>query len=97
MPFYPSSSRRFSGNTSTNPGGGMHNVGGASPFVANTGFCDNLPDQIDGPFFNGTGISMLYCPPPIPTPDTCPADISEDGSVNVTDLLILLGAWGVCP
>ena len=30
----------------------------------------------------------------IPTP--CPADITGDGTVNVTDLLLLLGAWGDC-
>jgi len=27
----------------------------------------------------------------------CPADISGDGLVNVTDLLALLAAWGACP
>ena len=29
-------------------------------------------------------------------PAACPADISGDGTVNVTDLLLLLGAWGDC-
>ena len=27
----------------------------------------------------------------------CPADIDANGAVNVTDLLALLAAWGVCP
>ena len=27
----------------------------------------------------------------------CLADITGDGTVNVTDLLLLLAAWGVCP
>ena len=29
--------------------------------------------------------------------DLCPADINDDGIVNVTDLLSLLGDWGSCP
>ena len=28
---------------------------------------------------------------------TCPPDINNDGNVNVTDLLALLAAWGLCP
>ena len=28
---------------------------------------------------------------------SCPADASGDSFVNVTDLLLLLGAWGSCP
>ena len=27
----------------------------------------------------------------------CPADITGDNNVNVTDLLDLLAAWGACP
>jgi hypothetical protein len=27
----------------------------------------------------------------------CPADLDGDGSVGITDLLALLGAWGDCP
>ena len=34
-----------------------------------------------------------YLPPINP----CPPDINSDGSVNVTDLLDLLAAWGACP
>lgn len=30
-------------------------------------------------------------------PDNCPADISNDGNVNVSDLLAVIGAWGACP
>ncbi len=29
--------------------------------------------------------------------DTCPADLTGDGVVDVSDLLMLLSAWGVCP
>jgi len=28
---------------------------------------------------------------------TCSADINGDGTVDVADLLILIGAWGPCP
>ena len=28
---------------------------------------------------------------------TCPADTNDSGTVNVTDLLLLLAAWGACP
>ena len=27
----------------------------------------------------------------------CPADMNSDGSVDIKDLLLLIGAWGVCP
>ncbi|MCH7546894.1 MAG: hypothetical protein IID30_10895, partial [Planctomycetes bacterium] len=33
----------------------------------------------------------------IPGLGGCLADITGDGTVNVTDLLSLLGAWGSCP
>ncbi len=48
---------------------------------------------LGGTFFgaNSACATSPACPP------ACPADISVDGSVNVTDLLLLLGAWGVCP
>lgn len=28
--------------------------------------------------------------------DTCPADLNDDGLVNVVDLLVVLGSWGAC-
>ena len=30
-------------------------------------------------------------------PETCDADLDGDGEVKVADLLLLIGAWGVCP
>ncbi len=86
----------FSGNTATDDGGGMSN-GGGSPTVANTGFCGNTPDAIDGSYTEGGGNSLLYCPPPIPKADTCPADIDGDGEVGINDCLDRLAAWGPCP
>ena len=32
-----------------------------------------------------------------PLPEICPADITGDGLVNITDLLALLSEWGPCP
>ena len=32
-----------------------------------------------------------------PTEDACPADLNDDGFVNISDLLVLLTAWGPCP
>ena len=31
------------------------------------------------------------------SPDTCPADLTDDGFVDGNDLGVLLGAWGDCP
>ena len=76
----------------------MVNINGSSPTVTNTGFCYNTPDAIAGdPITDGGGNSLRYCPPPIPIPDPCPADIDDDGTVGITDLLALLAAWGPCP
>ncbi|MCH7547862.1 MAG: hypothetical protein IID30_15800, partial [Planctomycetes bacterium] len=88
----------FSGNSSVGSGGGMYNQNASFPTVTNTGFCDNTPNAIFGdPIIDGGGNSLNYCPPPIPVPPSCPADINTDTNVNVTDLLALLAAWGACP
>jgi hypothetical protein len=36
----------------------------------------------------GAGLMVIDCVP------VCPADLNDDQSVNVTDLLVLLTAWG---
>ena len=83
----------FSGNTAPN-GGGMFNLS-SKPTVTNTGFCDNTPDQIDGdPIIDGGGNSLLYCPPPIPKPNSCPSDINGSGAINMFDLSRLLLCLG---
>ena len=49
-------------------------------------------------FTDGGGNSLLYCPPPIPKPDPCAADINGEGVTNVLDLIDLLLAFGTaCP
>ena len=87
----------FSGNTASFDGGGMYsNLSNAT--VTKTGFCDNSPDEIFGAFTNGGDVSLVYCAPPKPqSAAACPADINTSGTVNVTDLLALLAAWGACP
>lgn len=60
------------------------------------GTCTDIGNVIDcnlaeGTFQGvGTTCAGLFCPQP------CPADVSQDGNVNVTDLLSLLGKWGTC-
>lgn len=58
--------------------------------------CDLLNDaQLDGCFiiggkFLGFGTNCTDCP------DTCPADLTDDGAVGFGDLQMLLQAWGPC-
>ncbi len=85
----------FSTNTAFD-GGGMFN-GDGSPTVANTGFCSNTPDAIDGSYTDGGGNSLEFCGPPIQAPETCPADLDGDDAVDFDDLLAVLTAWGPCP
>ena len=88
----------FDGNlASSTGGGGMFNTSASIPTIANTGFCNNKPDQLNGTHNDNGGNSTEYCPPPTPMPTSCRADISGDTNVNVTDLLQLLAAWGACP
>ncbi len=39
----------------------------------------------------GAGSDCVACPPP------CPADINNDGFVNITEILTVIGAFGPCP
>lgn len=88
----------FRGNTASNTGGGLLNVG-VSPLVSDCQICGNSPDQVAGSAIVDLGGNIIgtLCPPPLPSAATCPGDNNDDGQVNVSDLLILLGAWGVCP
>ncbi len=85
----------FTGNTADFGGGIFNNV--HRPTVTNTEFCINTPDAIDGPFTDGGGNSLEYCGPPIPAPETCPADLDGDDAVDFDDVLAVLTAWGPCP
>ena len=59
------------------------------PTLTNTTVCGNTPDQIYGDYTDGGGNTIAdVCP------WDCPADVNEDGVVDVTDILALVGAWG---
>ncbi len=74
----------FSGNSAIFNGGGMYNEASSTTTVTNTGFCDNTPDPIFGPFTDGGGNCFW---------DSC-VDINIDGVVNVLDLIDLLLCFG---
>ncbi len=78
----------FSGNNASS-GGGMYNDN-SNPSLTDTTVCGNTPDQIYGGWTdNGGNIVADECP------IDCP-DLDGDGEVKVSDLLILLAAWGPC-
>ncbi|MCZ6811253.1 MAG: hypothetical protein O7D97_04550 [Planctomycetota bacterium] len=57
--------------------------------------CDcpnNIGTRVDLPAFAAARAAM--CPPP---PDPCAADLDDDGTVGILDLLALLAAWGSDP
>jgi len=79
----------FSGNIADS-GGGMRNLSGSNPMIANSNFCENVPDHIVGNWTdfgdNCLADSCFQCIP-------CPEDINADGEVTVGDLLVLLAFW----
>ena len=83
---------RFVNNIAKIGGGIFHLENGtAGPAISNTYFCDNDPEDIYGSWIDGGGnIFGDDCG------SDCPADISGDGWVNVTDLLAVISAWGPC-
>lgn len=56
-----------------------------------TGAPQQGPAQHIGPRPNVAAAAAYLAPTP-----TCPADLTGDGHVDVSDLLLLLGAWGSC-
>jgi plastocyanin len=61
------------------------------PVIGGTSFCQNSPSHISGPW-SGDGTNQFNdtCGPP------CPGDLDGNGSVNVSDLLAVIAAWGAC-
>ena len=45
----------------------------------------------------GTWTEAGSCDDCVAPPETCDADLDGDGEVKVAHLLLLIGAWGVCP
>ena len=46
----------------------------------------------EGGLYQGDGTTCT----PLPCPPDCPADIAPNGSVDIDDLLAVIGAWGPC-
>ena len=80
----------FQDNAVLEYGGGISNWDGYLA-VGTTLFCSNDPDHLEGPYADAGGNEFLdECP------SKCPADLNNDGKVNIDDLFIILGAWGTC-
>ena len=78
-----------SGNSAGSQGGGIRSYYGVP--LENTIFCGNTPDQVVPSWFdNGGNTVEEECP------SDCTGDTNGDGSVNVIDLLAVIGAWGTC-
>jgi hypothetical protein len=78
----------FTGNTANN-GGGMYNSSRSNTTLTDTTVCGNTPDQIYGGYTDGGGNTIAdVCP------IDCPADVNQDGVVDLNDILALVGAWG---
>ncbi len=79
----------LSSNTATQ-GGGIWIGTAAIVDVAASSFCGNSVDHIDGRWNDLQGNTFQ---------DHCHAtgDLNGDGVVDISDLLILLSAWGQCP
>ena len=78
----------FTSNTATF-GGGMYSYNSSSPALTDTTVCGNSPNQISGAWTDNGGNTIAdVCP------WDCPADVNQDGVVDVTDILALVGAWG---
>lgn len=83
-------------NISDDAGGGIHvdssRPGSTGPRVGGTTVCQNLPDQVTGPFddLGGNTISELgSC-------NLAPYDFDGNWTVDGGDLAIVLGSWGPC-
>ncbi len=73
-------------------GGGGLSMGGAYDLQGVIGQHDAGAVALTGGTFSLSGGFLAHAGGP-----ACPADTDNSGTVNVTDLLQLLGAWGTCP
>lgn len=94
----------------TPPGGTFYSTGGIMQFgglgvpgypvsggVLYVEFSESFVDNqgsADAVWGSGATFSIEY---EVVTVSECPADLNADGAVDVSDLLLLLGAWGPCP
>jgi hypothetical protein len=73
-------------NIAMTSGGGLAIDAQSTAEVVGVSLCSNVPDQVDGDFLS-LGTSLIC---------GCEGDLSGDGTVDATDLALLLGAWGPC-
>ena len=81
---------RANGPTSGSGAGAIYHYPGTLE-ITDSLFCENSGDEgdIDGPWDDGGGNEFN-----VECPSNCP-DINGDGNVNVSDLLIVIGQWGL--
>jgi hypothetical protein len=85
----------MTGNSAGTAGGAISVNAAATLTIAASKLCDNVPDNIEGPWLDA-GANLVAATCPLPTPP-CPADLDGDGSVEVADLLLVVHGWGPCP
>ncbi|UCD75120.1 MAG: hypothetical protein JSV91_15215 [Phycisphaerales bacterium] len=88
----------FVANTADVQGGGIYSQYGAGPALSKTVLCGNAPDQIFGAYLDeGENLIAPYAPPGAPAyADSCPADVNDDGFVDIDDIFNVLAQWGPC-
>ena len=72
-------------------GGGLDCEGSAATWLTDSLLCGNAPDQLWGEHVDGGGNTIAETCGPY-----CPADINDDGTIDVTDILAVIAAWGSC-
>jgi hypothetical protein len=79
-------------NNEAQYGAGIYHLenGSAGPIVSGTWFCSNTGSDIHGDWIDGGGnVFDDEC-----EVNACPADINGDAFVNVSDILLVIDAWG---
>lgn len=73
-------------------GGALASVQFSLAVIGDSTACENQPNAIEGDWSDDGGNAITDS-----CDDTCPADLTGDGAVDIGDLLILLYQWGDCP
>ncbi len=76
--------------------GGLWIQSGGQVSLSDTTVCGNFGDDTPGPQIIGNYVDKGGNTVADDCPTDCVEDINGDGTVNVSDLLMLIGAWGPC-